>query len=122
MIYAGDVTTGRYVTVSDTAIASQSNPLLGTLSITFPDSVVTVGNAMSYILDNTSYTLIPASSRPKNLAALLNKELPVVDRHMGPITVANALLALAGDEYLLLVDQQHRYVSFSLQPKFQRLY
>jgi type IV pili sensor histidine kinase/response regulator len=113
---------GRYLTVPNTPKSSQANPLQETFSITFPDSVNTIGDAMNYVLSNTSYQLLSEKNRNLEFQELLKQQLPVADRQLGPITVQNGLLALAGDSYLMLVDPKHRYISFTLKPKFANLY
>jgi type IV pili sensor histidine kinase/response regulator len=119
---AKQVQTGRYITMAATYTAAQVNPLQETFTLTFPDSINTIGAAMDYVLSNTSYKLLPINRRDDDLQELLKQKLPVADRKLGPITVQDGLIALAGNAYLMLIDPKHRYVSFALKPKFANLY
>ena len=46
---------GRYVTISQHASAQQRNPLAQLISLTFPTSVKTLGQAMAYVLMGNRY-------------------------------------------------------------------
>ncbi|MHC4397907.1 MAG: PFGI-1 class ICE element type IV pilus protein PilL2 [Planctomycetota bacterium] len=113
-IFAGQIQTGRYITVTDKPKLSQQNPLEQTVSLTIPAEIQTVGEAINYLLQNTGYNLLPAKYRQDEASELLKQKLPLNDRSLKNTTVKNALLALAGNAYLLLVDPKHRYVSFNV--------
>ena len=121
-VFAKQIQTGRYITVSDKPVLAQKNALEQTVSLTFPVEIQTVGNAVSYLLQNTGYKLLSTKYRLDDANELLKQKLPLNDRKLTNTTVKNALLALAGNSYLLLVDPKHRYVSFALNPKTSKLY
>jgi type IV pili sensor histidine kinase/response regulator len=122
VVFAGQIQTGRYITVSDKLPLAQKNPLEQTVSLTIPAEIQTVGNAVNYLLQNTGYKLLPTKYRLDDASELLKQKLPLNDRRLTNTTVKNALLALVGNAYLLLIDPKHRYVSFILNPEISKLY
>ncbi len=120
--FAGQIQIGRYLTAPDKPALSQQNPLEQIVSLTFPASIATIGDAVDYLLQSTGFKLLPAKYRTDEANELLKQKLPLNDRKFSSVTVKNALLALAGYSYLLLIDPKHRYVSFTLKPEFAKLY
>lgn len=114
---------GRYLTVNQAARNSQSNPLEQTFMLTIPESINTIGGAISYILANTGYKLQPKQYQTIQVGLLLGQPLPLSDRKLGPMTVMQALSALSDHSFWqILLDPNHRYVSFILRPSTQSLY
>jgi type IV pili sensor histidine kinase/response regulator len=120
--YANQTQVGRYLTVTEGANVSQSEPLQQSFMLNIPGEINTVGGAMSYLLNNSGFSLLPIKYRDTDTETLLTQKLPLSDRSLGPMTVMQALIALSGDAYVVLVDPQHRYISFMLRPRFQNLY
>ena len=123
--YASDINTtqvGRYLVEKNGAQLSQVNPLQQIFSITFPSDIYQVKQAVSYLLINSGYNLAPNAQQTSEANYLLNQKLPLSDRQMGPMTIEEALLALAGDKYQLLIDPEKRFVSFKLKKPFENLY
>ena len=108
----------RYTSINTTPELRQSNPLLTVVSFTFPPTVMTVGQAVSYTLDQTGYTLVDAEKLPEQTKIMLALQLPSIQRKFSYVTVQSALRALAGDAFILLVDPVRRQISFApiLQP------
>ena len=113
---------GRYITIANKPMLYQTDPLEQTASITFPATVLTIKDAVNYLLENTGYKLIPKPYQSKDADELLGQKLPLSDRKFTSVTIKAALLALAGNTYVLLIDPQRRYISFALKPKFKKLY
>lgn len=122
MDFANDVRVGRYETTADTAKDNQVHPLQQVFQLQIPSTVNTVGGAMTYILSNTGYRLPSKNQQSTATQVLLSQPLPLTNRHLGPITVLNALHALAGSSYQVVVDPVNRLISFVLQPQVQPLY
>lgn len=109
------VTVDRYTTVASKPTPSQINPLLALIQVTFPQDVVTVGDAVNYLLRYSGYTLVAESKMEPELIATLHKPLPLVDRKLGPLKLQDALLVLVGQHVFTLVqDPIHRQLSFHL--------
>tara|TARA_R110000868_G_scaffold266583_1_gene525850 strand:- start:64037 stop:64498 length:462 start_codon:yes stop_codon:yes gene_type:complete len=113
---------GRYSTEQNGALLSQQDPLQTPFQVTFPSTVQTIGDAMTYLLSNTGYNLVDTSYRTATAKALFGQSLPLADRHFGPMTVMQGLSALSGSTYQLLIDPAHRDISFQLKKPYQQLY
>lgn len=120
--YADASQFGRYMTMSNQLTSSQVDLLSQTVQIRFPQSVVTVGDAMNYMLKFSGYALISMNKMNPALETTLSKPLPVVDREIGPVRLKDGLTTLAGPSFYLLHDPVNRIVDFKLKPAYQKLY
>jgi len=115
---AGD-RAGRYTAVAPVASAAQRDPLAVIVSVHFPSRVTTVHEALTYLLERSGYRLATGSTADPRLPVLLARPLPAVHRNLTHLTLENALRALAGDAFELVVDPAHRLVSFELVPVYR---
>lgn len=113
---------GRYVTVENKPKASQTDLLAQTIQVRFPQAVQTVGDAMSYVLRLSGYSLTPTNRMSQPLKTLLSKTLPAVDRDFGPMSLKDALSTLAGPAFYLVQDPLNRLVDFRVKRQFLQLY
>lgn len=113
---------GRYLVEKNGPVRAQSNPLQTTFQLTFPNSVISLHDAINYLLSNTGYNLVSFRYQSSNVRDLLKQRLPLSDRQFGPMTVEQGLLALAGSTEQLLIDPAHRLISFKLKQPYQQLY
>ena len=119
---AGQSQIGRYVSVDNKPTAAQVDLMQQTLQIHFPTSVVTVGDAVSYLLANSGYSLVDPNIQSPDLTQLLNKNLPIVDRDLYYMNLKQALLTLVEPAFYLEVDPLHRLVNFDVKPKYKKYY
>jgi conjugative transfer region protein (TIGR03748 family) len=103
----------RYTSISTTPELRQSNPLLTVVSFSFPPTVTTVGQAVTYTIEQTGYTLVDAERLPEQAKIMLALQLPSIQRKFSYVTVQSALRALAGDAFVLLVDPIRRQISYA---------
>ena len=81
----------------------------------------TVGDAIQQVLRGTGYQLVPVKQLMAPAQALMNKSLPVTQRHLGPLTVSDAINVLIGAPvYTLRVDPVDRLLSISVNKRYQR--
>jgi conjugative transfer region protein (TIGR03748 family) len=113
---------GRYLDVPNAPLSSQANLLNQTFQVRFPTSVITIDDAMRYLLRFSGYSLVAENSLMPETKHLLNLPLPQTDRMLGPLTLQQGLLTLAGQPFGLLVDPVHRLISFRLLPRYQSIY
>lgn len=111
---AAEVQVGRYSTLPAMPTIAQADLLATTITLTFPVRIVTVGEAVQYLLQRSGYSLATAPVIKTETADLLALPLPSVHRHLGPITLAQALEMLVGPAFRLIHDPVHRLVSFEL--------
>lgn len=112
---------GRYLSVANAPLASQTDLLTQTFKVRFPTSVKTVGDAMHYLLQFSSYSLAN-HTLITDAKTMMMLPLPRADRALGPLSLQEGLLTLAGEPFGLLVDPVHRLIAFRLIKPYQSLY
>jgi type IV pili sensor histidine kinase/response regulator len=115
-----DTVTGRYLSIINKPSHEQQDLLSQVLQVRFPQNVQTIGDAMSYLLRYSGYSLVAESQISSALKNTLQKPLPVIDRVLGPITLREALIVLAGPAFTLSEDPLNREVNFHLKPNFSK--
>lgn len=113
---------GRYLTVSNKPKPSQINLLSQIVQIRFPQNVQSIGDAMSYLLQFSGYSLVSDLRMSEALKTTVSKTLPVVDRELGPISLKDGLTTLAGPAFYLVQDPINREVDFRLQAAYQKIF
>jgi type IV pili sensor histidine kinase/response regulator len=109
----------RYASIKPVATPEQQNPLAVVLNISFTDEVNTVGEALDVLLSNSGYRLADFDASDPALPILLSRPLPKIHRKLGPITLDNALITLAGSAWDLVVDPVNRLISFELLEEYR---
>ena len=111
-LQANDIQVGRYSLFAATPTEAQTDPLRATITVQFPDSVRTVGEAVRHLLQQSGYRLAePEATGPKSVY-LMALALPALQRSLGPMTLKRALETLAGPAFRLVEDPVHRLVTF----------
>lgn len=111
-----DIALDRYTRHSSVALPEQEDLLAVELRVDFPASIVTVGDAVTYLLHRSGYSLV-VSGQP-DLDALMNMSLPRVHRSIGPIRLKDALKVLIGTPWIIAENKLARTVSFELKQQF----
>lgn len=120
--YADNIRVGRYLSVADSPQADQQQLLQQQIQVKFPQNILTIEQAMQFILQFSGYRLEKTSSMSVLVQSMLKQKLPEVDRNFGPMTLQDALTTLAGDTFYLLIDPVHRLVAFKIKPQYQVLF
>jgi len=113
---------GRYLTVSQIPLVGQADLLSQTFEVRFPNNINTIGDAINYLLHFSGYRLIETRKLCPAAQSLLIQPLPEIDRNLGPLSLKDGLLTLAGEPFQLIVDPVHRLISFSLKPSYAKIY
>lgn len=101
---------GRYTLVELVPEAAQRDLLLQVIDITLPPSTqTTVGDGLQYLLRHSGYRLCADEAAGSVLYA---QPLPAAHMHLGPLTLRDALLTMAGSAWSLSVDEVSRQVCF----------
>ena len=101
---------GRYTLVELAPTAAQRDLLLQTIDVSMPeDARATVGDGLRHVLKRSGYQLCETPSAVTELYAL---PLPAAHRHLGPMTLRDALLTLAGPAWELHADDRARQICF----------
>jgi len=117
--FADSTITGQFLTVQNAPLVAQQDLLQQAVQVRFPLSVISIKDAMTYLLKESGYGLVAGDSFSESM---LKNPLPLVDRNFGPITLEEGLTTLVGDNFQVLVDPVHRLISFRLKPTFTTLF
>ncbi|MFM8330829.1 MAG: integrating conjugative element protein pill, pfgi-1 [Candidatus Methylumidiphilus sp.] len=112
------VQTGRYSYTAVGAQAAQVDPLLAVIDVRLPPDVATVEQAIHYLLNRSGFNLLPPDPGDQPVSYLLNQPLPEVHRHLGPVSLREALLTLGGKAFQVNVDYVYRKVSYQVSPDY----
>uniref|UniRef100_UPI003A93578C PFGI-1 class ICE element type IV pilus protein PilL2 n=1 Tax=Salmonella enterica TaxID=28901 RepID=UPI003A93578C len=108
---------GRYTLVSVKSADAQREPLNQLIDITMPVSLVSsVGDGFRYLLFQSGYSL--CGRYGADFSELLNRPLPAVQRHLGPVRLSEALQVVAGPAWRMTVDEVNREVCFVLRDAY----
>ena len=101
---------GRYTLVELTPTAAQRDLLLQTIDVFMPeDARATVGDGLRHVLKRSGYQLCET---PRAVTELYVLPLPAAHLHLGPMTLRDALLTLAGPAWELHADDRARQICF----------
>lgn len=108
----------RYTLVELIAQPAQRDLMQQIVEITIPPTFdATVGDALHHVLLRSGYRLCASAEA----TALYTLPLPAAHLHLGPLTLRDALLTLAGPAWDLFVDDAFRQVCFEPYPSVPTL-
>lgn len=111
-VHASDIQSGRYSMYSAAPTQAQAELLEATVTVQLPARIQTIGEAVRYLLQRSGYRLAATESTAPETLALFALPLPAVHRHLGPMTLREALETLAGLAFHLIQDPVHRLITF----------
>lgn len=101
---------GRYTLVELAPTAAQRDLFLQTVDVSMPENArASVADGLRHVLKRSGYQLCQFDSATTELYAL---PLPLAHLHLGPMTLRDALLTLAGSAWELQVDEVARQICF----------
>lgn len=95
------VYSGRYVTVQVIPDDHQVDPLQSIIDVHIPARIETLGRALNYVLTPYGFRLGECVLEGPAQAVLFMLPLPKPHRHMGPLTLRDALSVLGGEGFTL---------------------
>jgi len=105
---------GRYTLVSTQPLLAQQDLLAQMIDTRIPaDMNPTVQQAMQHVLRHSGYGLCPATDKP--VATLYSRPLPAAHYRIGPLRLRTALQLLAGNAFVMQVDEIERQVCFAVR-------
>jgi type IV pili sensor histidine kinase/response regulator len=114
------VQTGRYSAIVAVPTTPQHQLLQVIISIVIPDYIRTVRETIRYVLKRSGYQLSEPKQYQNELAELFAKQLPEVHRHIGPMTLEDALTILTTPAFVLVEDPVHRLISYQLDDNYSK--
>ena len=121
-VMAQSVQTSRYVRTSLALSHYQKDLLVQHISLRFPQSVKTIGEAVDMVLEPSGYRLVSKHKQSEAMRIILTQRLPEALRVIKDVTLSQCLLGLVGHSFQLLFDPVNRLISFNLKPEYQGLY
>ncbi|HCT7642184.1 TPA: PilL N-terminal domain-containing protein [Morganella morganii] len=101
---------GRYTLVELAPTPAQRDLLLQSIDVSMPeDARATVGDGLRHVLKRSGYNLCQTAHAVIELYAL---PLPAAHLNLGPMTLRDALLTLAGPAWDLHADDRSRQICF----------
>ncbi len=113
-----NIQTGRYSSIRPKPDPAQIDLLQVIIRVTIPEEIRTIGQTIPYLLKRSGYHLVPQHAEQSELAAFFNKPLPRVHRHIGPMTLEDALKILTAPTFILYKDAVQRQISYELDPYY----
>lgn len=114
------VQTGRYSAIVAEPTTPQHQLLQVIISIAVPEFIRTVRETIRYALKRSGYQLSEPKPYQKALVELFAKKLPEVHRHIGPMTLEDALTMLTTPAFVLVEDPVHRLISYQLDENYSK--
>jgi hypothetical protein len=97
--------------------AKTYNHLKEMVVLSFPENLHTVKQAAEYFLAPAGYNLVISSSQSRATADILLRQVSSQIRNGQVTTIEKALLLAAGDDVNLVVDHEHKFVTYELRAK-----
>ncbi len=88
------------------------NPMRIQIRTALPESINTVGQAAQYFADAIGYNLVTAHPAPAESRSIANELLNPLSNTNNTQPVEEAILSLLREEYVLVVDHDHKLFSF----------
>jgi len=111
-LQANDIQVGRYSLFAATPTEAQADPLQATITVQFPVTVRTVGEAVRHILNDSGYRLAGTEVTDAEAIYLFALPVPGVHRALGPVSLMQGLQTLVGPAFQLVEDPVHRLIMF----------
>jgi len=110
----GNTQIGRYLTVEPVAEMQARFPLVEVGDIAIPADVQKVRSAMGFVLAGTGYSVAPPEYLDPRSQQMLDSPVALTQRVMRKVTRLNAMAALAGPGFEVVVDPLSRRVAFDV--------
>lgn len=113
-----DIQTGRYSSIKAKPTQAQRELLEVMITVSIPDEITSIGQTIAYLLKRSGYQLVQPQAKQIALTRFFLKPLPAVHRHIGPMTLEDALIILTAPAFKLNQDPVRRLISYELDIRF----
>lgn len=114
------VKTNRYTNTSTTLDHSQIDLLSVVITIRFPSSIRTVGEAIRFVLSQSGYQLDESNDVDDSQYYLYQLALPETHRYFDHVTLKSVLDVLGNKSYSLVVNPVKRTISYRLRDQYKQ--
>jgi type IV pili sensor histidine kinase/response regulator len=119
---ASETQIGRYTSEVSKPSFAQKNLLATQLDVKFSKNIVTVKEAVEYLLEPSGYRLAIGQGLDPDIRLLYRQILPQVHRRLSSISLADALQVIATDVWMLQTNPVLRTVTFRLNDEVRARY
>lgn len=112
------VQTGRYSSIKSQLTQAQRELLQVMITVSIPDEITSIGETIAYLLKRSGYQLMQPEAKQIELTKFFLKRLPDVHRHIGPMTLEDALIILTSPAFKLNNDPVRRLISYELDKQY----
>lgn len=120
-LHAEQVATDRYTLITPKPDAKEIDPLSVNIQLSFPPSVKTVRDAVSFVLANSGWVLALDKSNDEALGITLERPLPQVHRKLSLMPLRTVLQVLVGEYFVPVEDPLRRIYTFDLKDEYKGL-
>jgi len=113
-----DIQAGRYSSIKSKPTQSQRELLQVVITVSIPDEITSIGQTIEYLLKRSGYQLVQPQAKQIELTRFFLKRLPDVHRHIGPMSLEDALIILTAPAFKLNQDPVSRLISYELDTCF----
>ena len=103
---------GRYSVIAVAPTAGQQDLLSVTRSITIPNDIDTVGDAMHWLLRDSGYRLADHAVLSEETIDMLDLPLPNAHRAFEPMPLKTVIGLMVGPAFRLVQDPMYRLIGF----------
>ncbi|WP_150467618.1 hypothetical protein [Francisella sp. SYW-9] len=117
-----NIRVSRYVTQKEYIPLNHVDLLSQNISIRFSPSVLTVADAIKQLLQNSGLVLIDSQYQDRYTKQMLKNKLPTTQRTIENATLKQALEALTGNNFNVVLDPITRQINFKIKSKVLAIY
>ena len=111
----------RYTLMSPEPQAEELDPLSVNVELAFPPNIITVEDAVVFVLENSGWVLAVNESSDNSLSLTLDRPLPKVHRRLSFMPLRSVLQVLVGQYYVPVEDPLRRIYTFDLKDEYMGL-
>lgn len=115
------ISINRYSLVKTAPTEAQKDLMAVIIDVSFPESIETVGQAISQLLTVHGFRFSVISAGSFGQTVLYQLPLPKVHRQLGPMSLRTALNTLGGQSFVLRVNPVTREIAYSIREEHSSL-
>lgn len=121
--YAEYTQVSRYLEIKSSPLKEQINPLDSVVSVQFPVMIISVKDAIDYLLDDTGYQVVHEQLWTKPMAIIMSAKISHTQRNLSdtPLKIIDVIDLLVGEAFYVVRDPIRRKISFILEDSYRGL-
>jgi conjugative transfer region protein (TIGR03748 family) len=112
---------GRYTTKETIKYETGLDSFEKVSEMVFHENISTIGGAITLVIRDSGYSLLPTESSERAVSNMLSLRLPKDHRALGAMSRKDILRTLVGPGFVLVVDPVSRKLTFKLRESYALL-